>query len=132
MRKSYEIGFKHPPKHTQFKPGQSGNPKGRPKGINNLATDLEEELSESVVINEGGKQSVTSKQRAMIKALVVKAVKGDTRAAGALITLKLGIEHVKSLSKDEDIVSPEDKAILDEFEARILRISTDNKGESNE
>ena len=38
------VGYKQPPKHTQFKPGQSGNPKGRPKGTQNLATDLAEEL----------------------------------------------------------------------------------------
>ena len=30
-KKDYEIGYKKPPKHTQFKPGQSGNPKGRPQ-----------------------------------------------------------------------------------------------------
>ncbi len=27
------VGFKRPPKATRFKPGQSGNIKGRPKGI---------------------------------------------------------------------------------------------------
>jgi hypothetical protein len=25
-----EVGYKKPPKHTQFPPGKSGNPKGRP------------------------------------------------------------------------------------------------------
>jgi hypothetical protein len=30
--KQEEVGYKHPPKRTRFKPGQSGNPKGRPKG----------------------------------------------------------------------------------------------------
>jgi hypothetical protein len=118
MSQNEKAGYKHPPKHSQFKPGQSGNPKGRPKGINNLATDLEEELSESVIIHEGGKQAVTSKQRAMIKAMMSKALKGDTRAANALITLKLGIEHVRYLSNDEEILSEEDMAILEEYKNR--------------
>ena len=29
------VGYKTPPKNTQFQPGQSGNPKGRPKGTKN-------------------------------------------------------------------------------------------------
>lgn len=41
-----EIGYKKPPRHTRFRKGQSGNPKGRPKGTQNLKTDLAEELSE--------------------------------------------------------------------------------------
>ena len=33
-----QVGYRKPPVHTRFKPGQSGNPKGRPKGPRNLAT----------------------------------------------------------------------------------------------
>ena len=40
-----EVGYRKPPKATQFKQGQSGNPHGRPKGTKNLKTDLIEELS---------------------------------------------------------------------------------------
>ncbi len=41
-----KIGYGRPPKAGQFKPGQSGNPQGRPKGSTNLATDLSAELAE--------------------------------------------------------------------------------------
>ena len=33
----YEVGYGRPPQHTQFRPGQSGNPAGRRKGVRNLA-----------------------------------------------------------------------------------------------
>ena len=37
--RDYEVGRGKPPLHTRFKPGQSGNPKGRPKGVRNFKTD---------------------------------------------------------------------------------------------
>jgi len=52
MSDEYEVGFGKPPKDTQFKPGQSGNTAGRPKGSKNLKADLLEELSEMMKISE--------------------------------------------------------------------------------
>lgn len=31
-KSDYKVGYRNPPRETQFRPGQSGNPKGRPKG----------------------------------------------------------------------------------------------------
>ena len=49
----YEVGYSKPPKHSRFKPGQSGNPKGRAKGTPNLKTDLSQELAERIRVREG-------------------------------------------------------------------------------
>ena len=76
----YEVGYGKPPKGTQFKPGQSGNPRGRPKGTKNLKTDLMEELREKIVIREGDRPQKVSKQRAMVKSVVNRAIKGDPRS----------------------------------------------------
>src|SRR5215510_7705628 len=87
MPKEYPVGYRKPPHATRFKPGQSGNPKGRPKGSPNLATDLSTELSELITVREGGAARRVSKQRALIKSLMAKALQGDVRAITALLTL---------------------------------------------
>jgi hypothetical protein len=80
------VGFKHPPKHHQFRPGQSGNPNGRPKGTRNFMTDLREELNEIISLHEDGRELSISKQRALIKRLVASAVSGDARAIATVLT----------------------------------------------
>ena len=84
---NYEVGYGRPPKHSQFKKGQSGNPRGRPRGSRNLATDLSAELGEKVTVREHGHSRTVSKQRALIKSLTQKAMNGDVRAIAAVLAL---------------------------------------------
>ena len=116
----YAVGYGRPPQATRFKSGQSGNPKGRPKGTKNLATDLAEELGEMIHIREGERQLKVSKQRAMLKALVAKALKGDARAASLLIALVAKATE-DALAPGADAQAPlaeADRQILDDFLAR--------------
>jgi hypothetical protein len=87
-RGDYEVGYGKPPKHTQFKPGQSGNSRGRPKGALNLATLVEEALAELVTVKEGGRQARISKSRAIATQLVNKAAGADIRAIRLLLALQ--------------------------------------------
>ncbi len=121
MQNDDDVGFGKPPKHTQFKPGQSGNPKGRPRGAKNLKTDLEEELRELITVREGGNQKIVSKQRAMLKSLTAKAVHGDSRAAALVIDLMYRLFHEDEAEDTSRGPSPDDKAILEAFENRLLR-----------
>jgi Family of unknown function (DUF5681) len=114
----YEVGYSRPPKRTRFKRGHSGNPNGRPKGTQNLKTDLMQELSERISINEGGKPKKLSKQRALVKSLTAKAIKGDARAIGILINLMVRVLALVEQETEADVVSPEDMAILENFIAR--------------
>ncbi len=117
----YEIGYGKPPSHTRFKKGQSGNPKGRSKGTKNVKTDLLEELAEQIRVREGNCQRRISKQRAVVKSLVVKAVKGDATAARTIFDMiyrLIGVEHDEP---PDTSISEDDRAILENFEARILR-----------
>lgn len=119
-RKDYQVGYGKPPKHTRFMKGSSGNPKGRPKGTKNLATDLQEELSEKLTLREGDRVAKVTKQRALLKALVAKALKGDSKAAAVI--LKLVTELLGDEVEAKEVpISAGDQAILDAYLERRSR-----------
>jgi hypothetical protein len=123
MTDDYEVGFGKPPQHTRFKPGQSGNPNGRPKGTNNLKTDLAEELHELIIVHEGGTAKAVSKQRAMLKALIAKAVQADARAAAIITDMMYRLLHEDEGDDASRGPSPDDKSIIEAFVQRLLRQS---------
>jgi hypothetical protein len=126
-----KTGYGKPPKHTQFKPGQSGNPAGRPKGTKNLKTDLEEELGEMIVVREGGNPKTVSKQRAMVKSLTAKAVHGDARAMAIAFDLMCRLLHADEAENTARGLSPDDKAILEAFENRLRQKADEAAEDSN-
>ena len=118
MSANYETGYRKPPKHTRFTKGQSGNPRGRPKGTQNLRTDLSEELSELIRVREGDHEITVSKQRALLKTLTARALKGDTRAAQLVLDLVWRVIEREATPEPVAELTPEDQAILDDwFEA---------------
>jgi hypothetical protein len=110
------VGYGRPPKQTQFRPGQSGNPSGRPKGARNFRTELLEELAEPITIKDGDCVVTVSKQRACIKTLVAAAIGGNARACAALFALcaKNGVDP----ENDNRELAPDDREIFDSFTAR--------------
>ncbi len=83
----YQVGYKRPPLHTRFKPGQSGNPNGRPAGRPNHKTTIERVMNEKVSVREGEKTRHMTKFEAMLQAQTVKGMKGDARSTGVVINM---------------------------------------------
>ena len=83
----YLVGYGKPPVATRFKPGQSGNPKGRPKRHRNLRTVLENTLNQRVTLREGERNRLSTKLEALAAMVTNRALNGDPRAVASLITL---------------------------------------------
>jgi Family of unknown function (DUF5681) len=77
--KPYDVGYGRPPEGKRFRKGESGNPKGRPRGSKNIATLLDEELSERVPVNENGKRKTITMRKAITKQTVRKAASGNEK-----------------------------------------------------
>jgi hypothetical protein len=114
------IGYRRPPKKTQFKPGQSGNPKGRPKGSKNMTTILQEELDQKIPVTEGGKRRRVTKRRLAVRQQVNKAAQGDSKAFLAVTRLEQG--GVPSVVQAPDGVGiPQTELTEDQYLAALLR-----------
>ena len=122
MSDDYDVGYGKPPVHTRYKLGQSGNPQGRPKGSKDLKTDLLEELAETMRITEGGRERRITKQRALIKAQVVRGIKGNDRAAAKVLDLTLKILGIEDLEAEDEVpLTQEEREVFEALEARIRR-----------
>ena len=118
----YEVGYCRPPKAHEFPKDTSGNPKGRPKGARNLKTDLLEELGETMMVREGGRERRISKQRALIKIQVARALNGNDRAAAKIIELYLKVIGLEDAAADADLPLTEDeRAVIEKLEERLRR-----------
>ena len=118
------VGYKRPPVHSQFKPGQSGNPSGRPKCVKNLQAELLDELGELMRIREGDTELEIPKGRAILKTLVDEAVGGNMRAIAAVLSF-CGRPRSDADEQSEQ-ESPEDREIVDDLIDRELRRRAEN------
>jgi hypothetical protein len=92
-KKDYLVGYGKPPTRTQFKTGQSGNPKGRPRGSLSLMTVIERELNSKVTVTEQGQQKKVRKKEVVAKQLVNKAASGDLKATNLVLSHSISSEH---------------------------------------
>jgi len=120
----YKVGHGKPPRHTRFKPRQSGNPRGRPKEAKNVSTLLHEALNEPVVVTENGRRRKVSKRQAVIKQLVNRSAQGDLKAMQMLLATMQEIEHRSEAEPAEPTLAAADEKVVEQLRAQFAKGET--------
>jgi hypothetical protein len=110
----YTVGYGKPPKHAQFKPGQSGNPGGRPRKTSTFDDDVKTELRSSITVLEAGERRRIAKRRAIVKQHVNRALNGDLRSTELLLKVR-----ERQPPQQQDSLD----ALVEEFREERRRIS---------
>ncbi len=106
------VGYRRPPVASRFKPGQSGNPNGRPKkkqapsGVPHMSEErmkdiVQEEAYRTISVREGDKLVEIPVVQAILRGVALSAAKGDARAQRAFTELLKSVEADKKALHDE-------------------------------
>ena len=119
---NFRVGYGRPPTHTRFKPGHSGNPKGRPRGAKNEDTILSEIMNRPIEIREGGRPRKISVLAAILLKFAENALRGDSRSATFLLnrygSVKGANEPPDSNQDDQEILAAFVKSVEDRLKTK--------------
>ena len=87
-RARYAVGYGRPPTSSQFQPGQSGNPQGRPKGMRNASSMARDALERTINVKVKGTWRKMTVRKAAYLRLAERAVAGDAKALDYLLSLE--------------------------------------------
>jgi hypothetical protein len=118
--RSSAVGYGRPPRQHQFRPGQSGNPKGRPKGSKSAQAILREILTRKIPARLGGKVVRMSICEAIFTKIAEDALKGDPKAAGFLMN-RFDMNEPENLQQAIDLGAAERHEIIDSFLQSYLK-----------
>jgi hypothetical protein len=116
----YEVGYGRPPRHSRFPPGESGNPRGRRRGLNNFLTDLRRALRVPVKVKEGGRWRKMSTQEAALMLLRETALQNGARALERLLELACRLNNEPD-PVERAPLSTDDEAILAAYVQKATR-----------
>ena len=107
-----DVGYGKPPKANQFRPGKSGNPKGRPKGAKSRELILRELLDSKITMRHDGKIRRITVIEGIFHKVVEDSLKGNIKSATFLLNQ---LAAIASNAGDESEISRDDKAVLDAY-----------------
>lgn len=125
----FEVGYRKPPRRGQFKPGQSGNPAGRPKETAlTFSEAFMKELNTLVHVVEGNKRRLITKLEAIAKqhtnkaaatgdlkstALIMRAV--EPRESERIDNLSPVLHELRAIHAAHEAVSLDENRAIDDF-----------------
>jgi hypothetical protein len=123
----YMVGYGRPPIGMRFRPGQSGNPKGRPKGARSAAAMARSALERKIPVTEAGSKSRMSVREVALRRQAEKAISGDSKALGFLLSLEGSVDRPESDGLPEPLESSDqDREIIQNYLNR-QRLSKEKK-----
>jgi len=113
----YDIGYGKPPKHTQWKKGQSGNPKGRPRRDLNVSALLATLLVQRIVVRTGKTTTRRTRIEHLVHRLFERALEGDPRL------MKMVFDEARKNEECGETDAPEmgqaDREVIEAFIRRL-------------
>jgi len=107
-----DVGYGKPPCAHQFKPGQSGNPKGRPEGAKSEATILHELLQQKISLNERGRTRRITVLEGIMRRIAEDSLKGNIKSAAFLLNR---LQAMSSGETDESGLSDDEQTVLETY-----------------
>lgn len=111
----YEIGYRKPPKQSQWRKGQSGNSKGRPSKARTMQTIVSREANRAISIKENGRSSTMPAREVVVRNIVNNALKGDASAQKQMLILMNTFMPDETDATTPDALSPSDAALLEQL-----------------
>lgn len=128
--RAYEVGYKKPPRDSQFKKGTSGNPDGRPRNSRNFKTLIKNGLNEKITVRENGTVQELTKLEIFAKNLINNGIRNDSRSLPVLLAIiqSLDAEHEERAAlAGKNRLAGKDAEIIARFGDRF---SLQDKGEN--
>jgi hypothetical protein len=113
--KRTDVGYGRPPREHQFKPGQSGNKRGRPKGSKNEATIIGDLLDQRIAIRQNGNVKKVTLLEAIFLKAAEEAIKGNLKSAAFLLNRKLVSDSSSDHSETGTVLDIDDQKILENY-----------------
>lgn len=128
---TYEVGYGKPPTHSRFKPGQSGNPKGKRKGAKSFSVLARAALNEKVTVRTAKGPKRMTKLEALLQTTMNNALKGEAKAGDRVFRVARDLGLADELAAvgngpSTEQLRDDDQAILARFRASLRQAPSDD------